>query len=615
MKHILDAIGEYVETDEYIELYQDICERFDTPGEIIKIAEENELEIDELKARVIFILSEAIYQCKMDYLSYTDEQYDVVYIALGFIWNRYLSNVFYHWDGTPDDTMISDVTEDMSYLIHSEWLADIEPGAYGRYLQDLNKNLSNYGYMIRKGVHYEPEYKPKSFDEIIDKKLTVLDSVDLKERAVSKGLDENSEWEAFNLCERVGFDHVIFNVRPDSIDTEKLLKVIREECIEDEKDSKVYHSDAKTAEKSVLLPWEEHKYSRIKIELSKQIKFLFRKSTENHSQEERKEDVYQLEVFVKPCDELFGNVQNYSIENLQQVVKDALDKLYETCGIYIRYNSVRLFAAELNVTMMENDNTIPDIMWLLRWMKTFQAMEFEKSTYSVTEAKVAKYKKREIPYHKETDVTMKMETPRRDMKIILYDKGRKLVEDANKQLRKDGANERLILRDDLLRLEFGLKGEDLLLKYFDSIILSKITEEDIYGAWFALVAEFLEAPYKRYVDESEKHVKCFMESLTKEDWKDQVTAYVMEMQREIGTTPYMLDFDSFGAALKYNSIFGDSNNRKHYRRTLKKIFQDKGILRQNEKSHYKVFSEFIDKIKRDINDVETVEVGYIVSEK
>lgn len=567
---------------------------------------------EEYDASVIalwkYFLRRAIFIYEMDDTAEVldgEERESFWHIALGIIWNRYFACVHYDVYGNPESDEVDDVDESMIYIFDDSWIAHFNPDRYMMYIYQMNRELIPYGYMMRRRpFNYKPESKSKSFEEILDSIEMVLEV---------KKIPISNDWNFFTLYEKVGFDHVTFYAKPDYIDAVRLHEAIENKTIDNKGKKKNGKIIVTPANKNgvVLLPWDEHEYSCILIELSDKVKFKFNKSTESYGATNRKQDIYQLDIFVQPEDENLFNLQNYGVDELKAVVEEALDELWEKCGVYIRYESIKFYKVELNVTLQQ-DASVPDTMWLLRWIKSFQTEELKKDTYSRTENKKSKFENGKLEYRVERDTSMYLESEREDIEISLYDKSLNITERAKKKAKKDGKTIEMKITDELLSLEFRLK-EPATSDYFDSTYLCKVTDDSMKKAWMQLVSDYLDRAYQNFVDESERNIKKLVKSLKKDTFREQIRTCIMEQLLD-GSTPYMIELDSIITEMKNNSTFGNANNRKYYYRELRKLFLEPDLKLVIEKYNYQTLAAFVQKIKLANEKLNEVEIGYLITE-
>lgn len=401
------------------------------------------------------------------------------------------------------------------------------------------------------------------------------------------------------------------------------------------------------------IPWKTpnpRHYKAIKIEFSKYFKLNIRVGSNPGVN-----DFCLLEVFAEPETQMhmrpgqkgsampkgvLGNLNNYSCEGLQGRIKgycpgkpkDGLlakfnakpvpiggfiDEALKQVGIKIDLDHIMLHSVELNLTF---EMPYPFEV-VRRAIKCYEGSLPRNYTVNQnakdTTSKTGKGKNgapTELSVQNKSSITAKF-----------YNKGVETEKEDN----KNGGGKSLYMLEHnysrnccLCRVEFTLKKANVLKRYFGSLNLMELTQDDLDNAFLALVERMYVEPYKKFCQKRTEYLKEYVSKLDtgrSSKWRSKFTNDLMDNcpiidEKYRGFLPegvplvWDVDIDFTDEVLDCNPTF--SRHKSRYRREIKKLFEMSDVYKEN-KILYSVLADFFMRVLFRGGLSENRRVGYI----
>ena len=354
----------------------------------------------------------------------------------------------------------------------------------------------------------------------------------------------------------------------------------------------------------------DNNFKKIEVTLSHHVTFLIQKNNSPLKDgEKKKSDIYLLKTTVVPHPfyVFLGNIDNYSYEEMNKVVLDAIHDLYDLTGIVVEYDKIRLNDVELNLTFRQECD-FNDLMRSVSYYQLYTRKGYVTREFRTSDAGIVSYLGSNSRNIREKYNRMKVTgytTASQSVIIKLYDKKAETIAYANSQkfdLRIEG--------NSIVRLEFEIRNPDQLKRYFNTgdkpVYIKDLSQEKIESVYKNLVDIFFKTPYEGCTTDEHEH--CYVkDSLTTlrnivssldttskgGKWRTDLIKAVLSEEIFKKATPALLKEDDLSDVIKYNKTF--ARHPAKYKKILHDLLQESETYKKGQAHAYDMLYNFLNK--------------------
>ena len=456
--------------------------------------------------------------------------------------------------------------------------------------------------------------------------------------------------------EGIGIDYTQLSFDVTFVDVDKLEKAITDyakpsgqeiaikpwiECItSNDKNFFPIFSEVKRMDAEFI---REYSWKQVKIQLSPYTILYFKqnntKKKENDVENQRPTD-YLMEIKVIPRIGMLGNWENYTVDEYEKRVKEAITQVGDIFGIYINAESVVFQTIEINNTFAFG-HTMNELIRPLKYYQLYLE-NFGNASYEVgrdgnklVAAAPGNVSTSEMNHRNRKGMTVtglfSQLKGSKNIEIKIYDKAIETQETFHVHSERSVMD---IVEPEgggcYVRVEFRLRKEQKIHEHFKEGIITddpekmkkhkyhacpmEITQDDLIRIYQHMIERYFEKPFEKYCEESISKIQGLIESVDMQEkgWRNKFIKKVGNEEILMRSTPMILQASDIDDAIKRSKY---SRRASRVIPIFHKLLEDPTEYSLGSEKSYEMLSQFIYTAKMEEGISMEREVSYYIKTK